>query len=295
MAKIFKLTGTGNNFLLVDLRHEDARHSFAKHSDQKSRSTLAKELCDPFQSVGADGLLFLENSSKADLKWDFYNADGSTAEMCGNAARCVYKYVESTVETTSKMGPEVLSVETLAGTVKIRPIYGEKKSDHTKYEVEMPEIKSVRLSQAIKHDDKKLSFDFVNTGVPHAVVQLNKNYTLNQVIEKVDYYHKLVSDIRSLSQFKKSGTNVTFYIPKSSTRIQTLTFERGVPSFTQACGTGVVAATYCHRLQFVKDASRSADTTISATVPGGELSVRWQNSKPFLIGAAKLVAAIEIL
>ena len=77
MVKLYKLTGTGNHFLLIDLRDKRARKSVKEYFHRLSRKQIARKLCNPFQSVGADGLLFLENSQLADLKWDFYNADGS--------------------------------------------------------------------------------------------------------------------------------------------------------------------------------------------------------------------------
>src|SRR6185437_16996273 len=83
-SKIFhKLSGAGNCFLMADLR--DGRTRLPK----SQRRRLARQLCDVYTSIGADGVLFLETSRKADMQWDFYNADGSSAEMCGNAARCV--------------------------------------------------------------------------------------------------------------------------------------------------------------------------------------------------------------
>src|SRR3954464_403273 len=78
--KFLKMSGSGNDFVLVDNR----RGTFPKPV-----SAWAKRLCYRQEGVGADGLLLLEKSKKADFRMAYFNADGSRAAMCGNGARCI--------------------------------------------------------------------------------------------------------------------------------------------------------------------------------------------------------------
>src|SRR5882762_5093619 len=76
----WKMSGSGNDFVLIDNR----RGTFPR-----SVSAWAKKLCHRQEGIGADGLLLLEKSSKADFRMVYFNADGSRASMCGNGARCI--------------------------------------------------------------------------------------------------------------------------------------------------------------------------------------------------------------
>lgn len=317
--KVFKLTGAGNHFLLVDLRSGKSKRDYshyvlqhlprakrktaAKTAGKKSRSQngktqiknekswrkfFAKELCNPYQSVGADGLLFLENSSTADLKWDFYNADGSGAAMCGNAARCVGAYLAHSEKRLR--GP--VTVETEAGPilVTVLPAMG---ADGANFVcVEMPKVvtKSYkRRAHTILFQKSQLQFDVVNSGVPHVVFnlsQIKSLKSLSHLMSDVDNLGKIVSKTRALTEFKQSGTNVTFYIPGKGNHIESLTFERGVAGYTQACGTGATAAAYSF--------SKGVHNLVTVRVPGGKLAVDLSGQRPLLIGPAKFIAEIEL-
>ncbi|SVD48259.1 uncharacterized protein METZ01_LOCUS401113, partial [marine metagenome] len=76
-----KMNGSGNDFIIIDNREPVIENS--------AKRNFVSTICVPKLSVGADGVIFVENSDTADFKWDFYNADGSSAEMCGNGGRCV--------------------------------------------------------------------------------------------------------------------------------------------------------------------------------------------------------------
>ena len=79
-----KMSGSGNDFIIID-----NRESRVKNSEKRD---FVSRICIPKVSVGADGVIFVENSEKVDFKWDFYNGDSSSAEMCGNGGRCVARY-----------------------------------------------------------------------------------------------------------------------------------------------------------------------------------------------------------
>jgi len=79
-----KMSGAGNDFVIIDNRTLKI-----PPADQPG---LARKICRRMFSVGADGLIFIEESTTADFSWNFYNADGSVAEMCGNGSRCAARF-----------------------------------------------------------------------------------------------------------------------------------------------------------------------------------------------------------
>ncbi|MCB0351359.1 MAG: hypothetical protein KDD38_09265, partial [Bdellovibrionales bacterium] len=124
------------------------------------------------------------------------------------------------------------------------------------------------------------------SGVPHAVVALPHGKNTKNIFKNVDKLGIIVNKIRSLPQFKKHGTNVTFYSAKNKKSIRTLTFERGVVGYTQACGTGAVAAA----VSFTQNKSH----IIKAYVPGGLLIINLTEERPHLIGLGEFVAEIYL-
>ena len=105
MSIVFtKMSGCGNDFIIID-----NRQSVIKNSE---KIDFVTKICVPKVSVGADGVIFIEKSDKTDFKWDFYNADGSSAEMCGNGARCVAHYA-----FLRKIAEKKMSFETTAGII----------------------------------------------------------------------------------------------------------------------------------------------------------------------------------
>jgi diaminopimelate epimerase len=257
MAKmsLVKMHGTGNDFLISDCTQID---HFARLS---SPQELSKTLCKRKFSVGADGLLFLRlpETKNADLKWEFYNSDGSSAEMCGNAARCVGKYwLESHPDLQS------VSVETLGGVIEL-------KKHELGIQVQMP---TAHGYQQISNQGPEHTF--INTGVPHAVVELQK--------WDVKVMTDLAQQIKSQSSYKEHGTNVTFFL-KEGDSIKAMTHERGVEDFTLSCGTGAVAAAVV--------ALKNNPGQVSVSLPGGDVLVI-HDSASYLCGPAEFVADIQI-
>ena len=101
----FKMSGSGNDFIIIDNR--------LNIINTKDIPALAAKLCKRGISLGADGLIFIENSETQDFKWQFFNADGSSAEMCGNGGRCAARFAFIKGIAAAK-----LSFETLAGVIR---------------------------------------------------------------------------------------------------------------------------------------------------------------------------------
>jgi len=209
-----KMSGSGNDFILID-----HRKPFLKEDGLKD---FIRKACRRRISVGADGLILIEPSRKADFKWRYYNADGSEAEMCGNGGRCAarFAYIKGIA------GPS-LKFETLAGILSAQVI-GER------VKLEMTKPFGLKLDETISIGGEEKIFSSINTGVPHAVLFVED-------LEALDIL-RLGRAIRYHSAFAPSGTNADFVRLEKNSQLSVRTYERGVEDETLACGTGVVAS-----------------------------------------------------
>jgi diaminopimelate epimerase len=209
-----KMSGSGNDFIFID-----HRKPLLKEEEFKD---FARKVCRRKVSVGADGLVLVENSKKADVKWRFFNADGSEAEMCGNAGRCLGQFAYLKGIT----GPS-LTFETLAGILSAQV-------DGKRVKLEMTKPHSLKLNERISIEGKELVISSINTGVPHAVFFLDD-------IEGMDVF-QIGRAIRYHPHFAPAGANADFVKVHNSSQLSIRTYERGVEDETLACGTGAVAA-----------------------------------------------------
>lgn len=209
-----KLAGTGNDFLIID-----HRRSFLPPGDMPE---FVRKVCRRAQSVGADGVIFVEQHPQLDFAWRFFNADGGEAEMCGNGARCVSRFAFA-----RGLAGKTMRFQTVAGVIESQ-ILDERRV-------------KVRLTRA--HDDREISLSLpagdvrghmVNTGVPHVVVPVTD-------VNVVDV-ETLGAQIRYAAQFAPAGTNANFVQVAGEHDLVIRTYERGVEGETLACGTGCVAA-----------------------------------------------------
>jgi diaminopimelate epimerase len=208
-----KLNGSGNDFLLIDNRDGVM--------DGIDRPAFAAKVCDRSRSVGADGMILVEASRKADFRWDFYNADGSRAEMCGNGGRCAARFA-----VARKIAGREMAFETAAGTIRAS-VSGR----CVKLQMTPPE--GLALDRTLLLSGRKYLYSFLNTGVPHAVLFVPD-------LERVDV-DGVGRGIRRHKAFAPRGTNVNFVQPRDGA-LWVRTYERGVEGETLACGTGAVAS-----------------------------------------------------
>ena len=209
-----KMSGSGNDFILIDHRES----IFAE--DQLKE--FARKVCQRRVSVGADGLILIERSEKADFKWRFFNADGSEAEMCGNGGRCAARFA-----WLKGIAGLSLIFETIAGILSAQV-------DGKRVKLEMTKPYGLKLDEKISIEGKEQVISSINTGVPHAVLFLED-------IEGVDII-QMGRAIRSHPHFASAGTNANFVKLDNSSQLSIRTYERGVEDETLACGTGVVAS-----------------------------------------------------
>lgn len=241
-----KMSGSGNDFILID--HRDPLLS------EDQLKGFIRKVCRRRFSVGADGLILIENSTKADFRWRFFNADGSEAEMCGNGGRCAarFAYVKG-------IAPAQLRFETLAGIIHAQV-------DGKRVKLEMPKPRDVKMDERIFIEGKELTLSSINTGVPHAVLFLKE---INE-IDVVD----MGRVIRFHPHYAPSGVNANFIKVEDDSTLSIRTYERGVEDETLACGTGVVASVLISALKGL------VKSPVSVRTRGGEiLTVHYEIEK----------------
>jgi len=213
-----KMTGSGNDFIIIDNR--------ALKLTKEYGVELARLACRRKLSVGADGLILIENDSEVDFAWHFFNSDGSEAEMCGNGARCAARFAL----LKGIVDKDRFFFRTSAGFVGAQ-VLGERAK------VLMPQPHSLEIDVPVELNDSHLHLSFINTGVPHAIFFAGSQSQL----EELD-----VSDlgrrIRFHQRFQPAGSNADFIFVRGPHDISIRTFERGVEAETLACGTGAIAA-----------------------------------------------------
>ena len=242
-----KLNGSGNDFLLID-----NRDGVLEGID---RPVFASRVCDRARSVGADGVIVVEPSRSADFRWDFYNADGSRAEMCGNGGRCAARFAAA----RKIAGPE-MSFETLAGTIRAT-VAGRR------VKLQMTRPAGLAVDRELALDGEKLVYSFLDTGVPHAVLFVPD-------AGRVDVAG-VGRAIRRHEAFAPRGTNVNFVEARDG-ELLVRTYERGVEGETLACGTGATAtAVAASHLGWGQPPwrvrARSGDVLEVAFLPAGDL------------------------
>ncbi len=264
MIHFTKLHGNGNDFILIDEYRKEI-------IPEDKKSSFAVKYCSRRFGIGADGVLYLEVSDKANIGMRIFNADGTEAEMCGNGIRCLVKYAHDRGYIK-----EAARVETLAGVHSITS----RVTDGTWITVNMGKPEFVREKLPAKGTGEFLLVSLhgykvsaVNTGVPHAVI----------FVDSLD--ERLIADapkIRYDPIFPK-GTNVNFARVDSKNEVTVRTYERGVEGETLSCGTGSVAcAAVAHRLGKTGD-------RVKVNTKGGELVITIKDDAAFMEGQAERV------
>jgi diaminopimelate epimerase len=238
MRKIpfWKMNGSGNDFILIDNRPSilDADHL----------GDFIRRVCARKVSVGADGLILIEPSTRAHFRWRFFNSDGSEAEMCGNGGRCAARFA-----VLKGIAPNRLTFETLAGSIE-----AEVKGRRVK--LLMVEPKDLILDLPLSIDGETHTIHSIHTGVPHAVVRVPQCAAVD--------VKALGRKIRFHRQFEPQGTNANFVQVIDRANLKVRTYERGVEDETLACGTGAVASA------LIAAAKGWVESPVAVETTGGE-------------------------
>ena len=254
-----RISGTQNTFFIATAQSGPWTKIYPQLSVSQ-KQILTKKLCQSFHGFKTDGLLFLHDYEGYDFAWDFFNSDGSFAEMCGNAARCASFYYHQ------KMKPQKhIRFFTGAGDISAEIL------DNNIVQVEMSSISLPKPMTVLGYSGL-----FLDTGVPHFVIETMPN-------------EDLAKKLRQVNDFGSSGANITFVEKLESDSIQAVTFERGVEDYTMACGTGAVAAAMYYQ------SKKNSCENIVVRMPGGNLNVKNAKTgqRPLLIGP--VLAEFDIL
>ncbi len=274
--KITKMHGIGNDYIYVNCFEETV-------ADPRR---AARELSDRHFWIGSDGLVLIKPSDAADFEMDMYNSDGSRAEMCGNAIRCVGKYVYDNGMTQKTR----LSIATGAGIKYLDLTVKDGKVSTVRVDMGEP-ILSPRLIPCLYDGDVAVSRPItvkgrdclvtcVSMGNPHAVVYVEDVDGLE--IEKIGPYFE------SHEMFPKK-TNTEFVKVLSPRLIQMRVWERGAGE-TWACGTGACAVLVSGVLNGL------CERKATVRLRGGDLVIEWDEKTDhvFMTGPAAHVFTAEI-
>lgn len=275
--KFTKMQGAGNDYIYVNCFTETV----------KNPEETAVRVSDRHFGVGADGLVLICPSENADFFMDIYNADGSRAKMCGNATRCVAKYVYDNKMTDKTE----IALETLSGIKCIKITVQDGKAVAARVNMGAPILTPREIptkfdgetvvSQILTIDDTAYAVTCVSMGNPHCVLYTDDVHALDlpRIGPKFEN-HEMFPD----------RINTEFVHIVSETEFDMRVWERGSGE-TLACGTGACAATvasilngYCKR-----------DTEIKVNLLGGTLYINWTaDGDVYMTGPAETVCTGEI-
>ena len=267
--KITKMQGLGNDFVICE------EEEYSKTGI--SRADFARVICDRHFGIGADGLIIpkYENSKDYDVAWDFYNSDGSIAQMCGNGIRCFAKYVKDKGQAAS-----VMRVKTLAGIIKPEIL----DSGLVRVNMGVPIVKckdipcefDSHINQKISVKDRVFTLTAVSMGNPHCVIFTDGD--LESLA--LEYGSKIENDVKFPEK-----TNVEFVSIKNRQEVDMRVWERGC-GMTLACGTGACAVAVAGILNGL------VDNSIRVNLSGGVLNISWSGDlgeSVFMSGPAEYV------
>jgi len=269
-----KMQGLGNDFILIDCLSKPL-------GDSSFLSYLAKRLCNRHFGIGADGLILILPSSKANLKMRIFNSDGTEAQMCGNGIRCFAKYAyENKIISKIKF-----TIETLAGIITPELIFKGKEISGIKVDMGIPKLKRREIpmegensptvvDETLKIDSKTIfQITCVSMGNPHCITFVNdvQSIPVDEIGPKIEN-HPLFPE----------KTNVEFIQVLNKQEINFRVWERGAGE-TLACGTGACAALVAAVL------NKKTDREAIIHLPGGDLDIQWaDNGHVYMTGPAEL-------
>ncbi len=231
-----KMSGTGNDFVVIDHRN--------RFIPPELQAEFTRKVCRRMFSAGADGVMLIENSEKADFRWQFYNSDGSIPEMCGNGARCAARYAYR-----AGIAGEKMRFETVAGIIEAEICAGEEVC------LRMTEPFNLKNDIILFIGGQERQADFINTGVPHTVIFVEEdNAPVKEWGREVRFHH----------EFEPDGTNANFVTIKGKNEILARTYERGVEDETRACGTGAVASA------IIASIKKKCESPVTVITSGGD-------------------------
>lgn len=273
--KFYKMHGIGNDYIYFNC--------FEKEIENPEK--LSIKLSDRHFGIGGDGIVLICKSKIADAKMRMFNADGSEGKMCGNAIRCVGKFLYEKDLCKKKD----IKIETLSG-IKTLKLFGNEKIDYISVDMGKPELESSKIPVLINKDKiinhkieiggKEYHITCVSMGNPHCIVFCDEIDNLK------------LPDIGRLFEKNKifpEGVNTEFVKIIDNNTLQMRVWERGSGE-TLACGTGACAVT----VSAVLNGYAKMNEDIKVKLIGGNLIIRYTESGVIMTGGAEMVFEGEI-
>ena len=256
----YKMSGSGNDFIVVNAMQESA----ARLGDPE----VVRALCARGTGVGADGVVMLEPSSRADFRMTYLNSDGSRADLCGNASLCAARLARE----LGVVKRSDFHIESDAGILAARFL-------DDAPEVDLQPVREKRANMPFRLAPGERWIGFAVAGVPHLVIRVGDVTTVDVVARG-----RPLRNDPSLP----FGANVNFVSRNAAGDWRMRTYERGVEGETLACGTGAVATAI-----LLAEAGEVTDRVSLVTKSGRVLRVRLQRMAdgwlPSLAGEARIV------
>lgn len=266
--EFYKMHGLGNDYIYFYLINEPTEYEFIHDKILQN----IEFLCNRNKGIGADGVVLILPSNIASVKMRIFNKDGSEAEICGNALRCVGKLYGNLEQCKN------LSIETKAGVVLVENI------NTVDVKVQLPTLPKIDTTlHILTVYNKKMPYYYVDVGNPHVVINFQDYANINSVKQELQDFNleKYGTAIENNTELFPNKTNVEFYSSLDSKTINMRVWERGSGE-TLACGTGAVAvATVNNYVNSIHN------TTIKML--GGSLNVSYANNHCYMIGEAVMV------
>lgn len=273
-----KMNGLGNDFIVV----------YGEPSLPANAAELAIRHCNRYFGIGADGLVFILPSARADVMMRIINSDGSEAEQCGNAVRCVAKYVYD----RQIVGSTDIQIETIGAGVQTVTVQAEDgKARTVRVDMGEPILEGERipvtvqgnpvLDEPIEVNGQQFRFSAVSMGNPHCVIYVEDAanfdlHTWGPLLENHPLFPRKV--------------NVEFTTVQSRTHLDMRVWERGAGP-TLACGTGACATLVASVL------NGHADRNATVSLKGGDLYIEWDevSNRVYMTGPAEAVYSGQTL
>lgn len=256
-----KYHGQGNDFVIIDA----TGRSFSLEEGK------IRNICDRHFGIGADGLILVKDSREHDFFMDYYNMDGSRAEMCGNGIRCMAAFIfdrglsrKDRIMIDTLSGSKTVDLEITGGLPgNISVDMGRPEFDPEKIPVNLD--RSEIFSYKLQLENRVFDINCLSMGNPHCVIFLDDTEDLQSI--PIDIWGPLLEK----HDIFPNKTNVEFVKILDGDRIEMRVWERGAGE-TLACGTGACAAGVC---TIKLDGGRKS--AVDVGVPGGRLEVGWES------------------
>ena len=267
------MQGAGNDYLYIDALNEVPC----------DYPLLSKLISNRHFGVGGDGLVVILPSENADFRMRMFNADGSEAEMCGNASRCIGKYVYDK-HLTDKTD---ITLETLSGIKHLHLTLVDGEVSEVTVNMGSPELSPERIPVKSRSNEAKISEKEIINGIEYKITAVGMGHP-HAVVFVPTLFDRLVLEegpIMEVHEIFPNRANIEFVKVIDRSHIEMRVWERGSGE-TLACGTGACAAVVAGVLNDL------TDREVFVSLPGGELKIVWDETSNslFLTGPARFIA-----